>query len=269
MRSVLLILAVLVIGCGGKTRDSGPTAAYAAVGRANVAVILGSIDLDLPELGPSEEPKGTPLETATGDDRPVVTVFAPEYRPDSGPFLDWLETADLDSLPFRLEISEEIPADVTIYPTFRWDGGEQTGFDGVESLKNNVAAFQPQPVPVQGKKNKEKRDHDLVNLVGQASETDILGTVIGEGISIRRTALIEVKIPLGYGANLIVPPDVEFRVTKSGEETVAEAVKGNPKVLLPVLRKLWPVSVERMRLSGDTLVVEMDGWKDLTIKVGQ
>ena len=54
---------------------------------------------------------------------------------------------------------------------------------------------------------------------------------------------------------------------KDGEVVIVTAESGAPHILLPVIGKLWPVNIVRMRLEGDLLTVELDGWSDYQIHV--
>ena len=281
-----MIWLLLLLICGCAVNGPSPVVAdsWAATGRANVAVIVGTLDLDRPEdldtfPDGSEDERGA----VGAPSKPVITAYAPAWRPASREFLEWyhaLPAGFWDDKSFTLTVVEDKEPDSGDVPLFVWETAQTSGWFGVESL---IATYEQYPVKdaapiVEGRRGNEsqdpslatkrrKRDHDLVGVVSTVPGAELLPMILGEETTVRRRASGETKLPLGYGASLVIPAETELSASSTGDVTIVTVVAGAPKVLLPVLRRLWPVSVQRMRLSGDTLTIELDGWKDLTIKV--
>lgn len=267
----LLILCV-VTGCG--FQGSLPVSAYAPIGRANVAVIVGTLDLDRPKDldtfpdGPERESVGVPS-------KPVVTAYAPAWRPASRDFLEWyhsLPEGFWDDKSVTLTVIEDKEPDSGEVPLFVWDAAQTSGWYGIESLIETVEKYPPQLLSkteqFEGRRDrKEKKNHDLVGLTASIPGAEILPLILGDETTINRRSATEQKIPLGYGAVLTIPGESSLTIRQEGEETVAEFTSGTPQVLLPVLRRLWPVGVERLRLREGMLTVELDGWKDIQVRV--
>lgn len=119
-----------------------------------------------------------------------------------------------------------------------------------------------QPAEVSGKK--KKRAHNLP--AGSISSKALTLMMIGDGLRLTRTGP-ETKIPVGYGVSIVIPRGMTLVGYKDGEVVIVTAESGAPHILLPVIGKLWPVNIVRMRLEGDLLTVELDGWSDYQIHV--
>lgn len=111
----------------------------------------------------------------------------------------------------------------------------------------------------------KKKDHDLP--VGSLSEMQVLPYLIGDGVTLRRSGPA-IELPLGLkGLTFTIPEGVEILIRKDGSGYVAEILAGQPFIKLPVLRNLYPVKVEKLRLIHNLLTVELDGWRDYTIRI--
>lgn len=113
------------------------------------------------------------------------------------------------------------------------------------------------------RERKEKQDHGLP--MASMSAGDMIPMLIGRGVSITRSGEATV-IPVGP-AKLSIPDSVSATIESDGGDIVFDFTQGNPSIRLPFIGRIWPVVVEGMRLSGDTLTIELDGWKDYQIKV--
>jgi len=289
-------IALLVLTCAaGCHYQTGPAAEDENLRLAAQAEWAFALSL-LPETNPAGEQQSADAPDFTSDDpstrapepddsphppdegsgasqKPLVTAYAPEWKQSCREFLAWFDTVnpsywDLQSFELKV-IRDQQPPESDKYPLFVWDTAQTAGWYGVESLIETVKQYPPNPPTFEGKRKdrKEKKDHDLVGVTAEIPGAAILPLIIGDETTINRRSATEQKIPLGYGANLIIPGDVSISISQEGSEAVAEFTKGAPKVLLPVLRKLWPVGVERLRLTEGMLTVELDGWKDLHVKV--
>lgn len=286
MKRYILLSLICLAGCRPSTRPESSELELAA--RAEWAFASASLGVTIPSGSPhSEAPDFTsdnpslrtpaaddspPPDEAAGDsNKPVVTAYAPEWKQSAREFLAWYDSTppqfwDLQSFTLKV-VRDEEPPESEKYPLFVWDTAQTAGWFGIESLIETVRQYPPNQT-FQGKRDrKEKKNHDLVGVTASIPGAEILPLIIGDETTINRRSSTEQKIPLGYGANLVIPGEVSLSITQEGSETVAEFTEGTPKVLLPVLRKLWPVGVERLRLANGMLTVELDGWKDLQIKV--
>lgn len=117
-----------------------------------------------------------------------------------------------------------------------------------------------------GRKNrdqKDKRDHGLP--MASMGVMDILPAIIGRGIEVTRSGEA-VTIPVGP-AKLMIPSGISASVESNEEGIVFEFGVQRPTIRLPFIGRIWPVAVDAVRLEGDTLTIELDGWKDYQIKV--
>ena len=267
----LLILCV-VTGCG--FQGSLPISTYAPIGRANVAVIVGTLDLDRPkdlDTFPDNPPGSEDERGSVGaPSKPVVTAYAPAWRPASRDFLEWyhsLPEGFWEDKSFTLTVIEDKEPPSGDVPLFVWDAAQTSGWYGIESLIETVQKYPPQPLQFEGKGKREKKNHDLVGVTASIPGAEILPLILGDETTINRRSAAEQKIPLGYGAVLTIPGESSLTIRQEGDETVAEFTSGAPQVLLPVLRRLWPVGVDRLRLREGMLTVELDGWKDIQVRV--
>lgn len=285
MTRYILLSLICLAGCRPLTRPESSELELAA--RAEWAFASASLGLSIPSGSPhSEAPDFTsdnptslapavvdshpPDETAGDSTLPVVRAYAPEWCAPAADFRSWYSTVNpsiWEVMGFKIELvpDDEIPESIGEVPAFELDGQIVVGWEGIEALKGQLSS---NPLQFEGRRDrKEKRDHDLVGVTASIPGAEILPLILGDETTINRRSSTEQKIPLGYGANLIIPGKVSLSITQEGDETVAEFTEGTPKVLLPVLRKLCPVGVERLRLREGMLTVELDGWKDLQIMV--
>ena len=112
--------------------------------------------------------------------------------------------------------------------------------------------------------DREIVDHELP--VGSMSQADMIVMLIGSGISISRSGPAA-TIPVGGRVNLSIPAGMAATVEATEDGLYFDITEGNPSIKLPLIGKVWPVVVEGLRLSGDTMTIELDGWKDYQIKV--
>lgn len=125
-----------------------------------------------------------------------------------------------------------------------------------------VHVVQPtEQVAVAGKR---KRAHNLP--AGSISSKALTLMMIGDGLRLTRTGP-ESKIPVGYGVSIVIPQGMTLAGSKDGEAVIVTAESGAPHILLPVIGRLWPVNIVRMRLEGDLLTIELDGWSDYQVHV--
>jgi hypothetical protein len=117
------------------------------------------------------------------------------------------------------------------------------------------------PVPA-GRKTKRK--HNLPP--GSIDQKTLAFMVIGDGLKLTRVGP-EVKVSVGYGVSIVMPKGMVLAGSKDGESVVAKVEQGAPYILLPVIGRLWPVGIIGMRLDGDLLTVELDGWADYQVKI--
>lgn len=293
LKSLTLLVLLCAAGCHAQT---GPVAgddnlrlsaqAEWAFARSSLSESIpgGSPPSEAPDFtstdptprAPESDDEFPPSEDSGASQKPLVTAYAPEWKQSCREFLAWYDVTppsfwELQSFEFKV-IRDAEPPESEKYPLFVWDTAQTAGWYGVESLIETVKQHPPQPLSkaeqFEGKRDrKEKKSHDLVGVTGSIQGADILPLLIGDETTINRRASTEQKIPLGYGANLIVPAEIVIQISHQGSETVAEFSEGSPKVLLPVLRRLWPVGVDRLRLSEGMLTVELDGWKDIQVRV--
>lgn len=243
---------------------------------------------DLPPQEPasrapeSDDPSSPPGEDSGVFSKPLVTAYAPEWKQSCREFLMWYDETppefwDGQEFAFKV-IRDETPPESEEYPLFVWDAAQTGGWYGIESLIETVKKYPPKRSgqlsgnsgQFEGRRDrKEKKNHDLVGLTASIPGAEILPLILGDETTINRRSSTEQKIPLGYGAVLTIPGESSLTIRQEGEETVAEFTSGTPQVLLPVLRRLWPVGVERLRLREGMLTVELDGWKDIQVRVLQ
>lgn len=114
------------------------------------------------------------------------------------------------------------------------------------------------------KREQDLQEHGLP--VGAVSQSDMIGMLIGSGISISRSGPAA-TIPVGGRVNLSIPAGMRAAVESTEDGLYFDIIEGNPTIRLPLIGKVWPVVVQGLRLSGDTLTIELDGWKDYSIKV--
>lgn len=232
-------------------------------------------------VAPAEVAKAP--EAAFDDPRPTINVVAPQWAEGSTAFLAAYDTwtADvLDPLPFQFKL---VPAPDTLdlrtvkLPMFIWSvAGQEYVSQGWVDLPTFTATVQqvspalcaPAPTPVTGKK-KDKRDHGF-NAPGTIDIPTLIPFVVADGLTFSRTADADLEVPVGYGAVIRVPKDMQITahkaVNKAGDEYVQFSIDvGAPEILLPVLRRIWPVRIEGLTLANNRLTVILDGWKDYSI----
>lgn len=111
---------------------------------------------------------------------------------------------------------------------------------------------------------KKKRKHNLP--AGTVDNRALALLVVGDGLKLTRVGP-EVKIPVGYGVTIVFPKGMALAGSKVGESIYVKVEAGAPYILLPVIGKLWPVGIIGMKLEGDLLTVELDGWTDYEVKI--
>lgn len=231
---------------------------------------------------PMDEPVGTsptPPEIASpghgipSDDSgavPTICAYAPEWSADSREFLEWYHSPgnnsdSLTGFTLKLVSDEEIPDNLTKYPAFTSGDKAIVGWDGIDDLKERLGQLSGNSEKFEGRRDREpKREHAVP--IGTVNQAEILPLLIGDGLTLTRSGP-EVTIPLGNKVALVMPSGMQISASHSGDEMILSIEAGNPVIRLPWIGRLWPIKVEGMRLSGDTLTVELDGWKDYQIKV--
>ncbi len=283
---VSLLVLICLVGCHSRTvpvtaDDEFRLSAQAewAFARSSLSESLppGDSRSETPDLPPQEHPSrapesddSTPPDEGSGVfSKPLVTAYAPEWKQSCREFLMWYDETPPEfwegqEFAFKV-IRDETPPESEEYPLFVWDAAQTGGWYGIESLIETVKKYPPQPLQFEGKR--EKKNHDLVGVTASIPGAEILPLILGDETTINRRSSTEQKIPLGYGAVLTIPGETSLTIRQSGDETVAEFTSGAPQVLLPVLRRLWPVGVDRLRLREGMLTVELDGWKDIQVRV--
>lgn len=118
------------------------------------------------------------------------------------------------------------------------------------------------PVEVSGPK--KKRKHNVP--AGSIDSRTLSLMAVGDGLRLTRVGP-EVKIPAGYGVSVVFPKGLVLAGSKEGEVIVVKVEAGTPYILLPFIGKLWPVGIIGMRLEGDLLTVELDGWTDYEMRI--
>lgn len=259
----IVLVALLSAGCMGNSphmADSSPRLAA----QAEWAFACAQAGVSRPG-----EAVSAPMDDSVGvsPELPVVCAYAPAWSADSQAFLEWYNSPDnspdnLTGFTLKLASDDEIPDNLTEYPAFTLGDKAVVGWTDLEALKtelvSNAAAFE-------GRRGREpKREHDVP--MGAVNQADILPLFIGDGLTLTRSGP-DVTVPLGGKVALVIPSGMQVSASHSGDETVLSIEAGNPVVRLPWIGRLWPIKVEGMRLSGDTLTVELDGWKDYQIKV--
>lgn len=119
-------------------------------------------------------------------------------------------------------------------------------------------------VSIASKPVEKKRKHDLPP--GSIDQKTLALLVLGDGITVIRSGP-EATIPVGYGVKVMIPVGVEMRASREGEAVVVKSHGKAPYILLPVIGRLWTVGIVGMRLVGDTLTIELDGWTDYVVKI--
>lgn len=288
---ISLLVLFCLAGCHSRTvpvtADDGfrlSAQAEWAFARSSLSESLPSGDSrsetpDLPPQEPasrapeSDDPSSPPGEDSGVFSKPLVTAYAPEWKQSCREFLMWYDETSPEfwegqEFAFKV-IRDEAPPESEEYPLFVWDAAQTGGWYGIESLIETVKKYPPQlsgnSGQFEGRRDREsKREHDVP--MGTVNQADILPLLIGDGITLTRSGP-DVTVPLGGKVALVIPSGMQVSASHSGDETILSIDEGNPVIRLPWVGRLWPIKVDGMRLSGDTLTVELDGWKDYQIKV--
>lgn len=283
----IVLVAILSSGCFAESKPKVDTSlklaaqaewafACSQLGIENVADPPGAETVPAPiddSVGASHTPPeiASPGHGIPGDDSdavPTICAYAPEWSADSREFLEWYHAnrpVNLDGVELTLVSDEEIPDNLTEYPAFTLGDKAVVGWSGIADLQERLGQLSGNSGQFEGRRDrKAKREHDVP--MGTVTQADILPLLIGDGITLTRSGP-DVTVPLGGKVALVIPSGMQVSASHSGDETILSVDEGNPVIRLPWVGRLWPIKVDGMRLSGDTLTVELDGWKDYQIKV--
>jgi len=229
---------------------------------------VGASPTNPPLASPPDADDSLPPDEASGGSRErVIRAYVPEWCAPAAEFRAWYSTVNPEFwgvVGFRIEIvpDDEIPDSITEVPAFEFNGKIVTGWNGIEGLQSQLSR---NPLQLKGRRDREpKREHDVP--MGAVNQSEILPLLIGDGLTLTRSGP-DVTVPLGGKVALVIPSGMQVSASHSGDEMILSIEAGNPVIRLPWIGRLWPIKVEGMRLSGDTLTVELDGWKDYQIKV--
>lgn len=281
-KSLILLSLICLAGCHSPTRPESSELELAA--RAEWAFASASLGLSIPagqphseapdfmsdnptSRAPAVDDSQPPDETAGDSTLPVVRAYAPEWCAPAADFRSWYSTVNpsiWDVMGFKIELvpDDEIPESIGEVPAFELNGQIVVGWEGIETLKGQLLS---NPYKFEGRRDRrEKRDHGVP--MGAVNQSDLIPLILGNGVSINRSGPA-VSIPVGGGVQFIVPAGMQAEARQEGGESVIEITAGNPTIRLPWVGRIWPIKVDGLRMSDGMLTVELDGWKDYSIKV--
>lgn len=248
-----------------------------------------------PEYVDSVEPDPAPVDPPAPErtsGKQLIHVFAPQWDEASGAFLaayTALSPEELAALPYDLELTK-VPAKLenATFPLFVWTdaAGLQyvapgwQGFAALTAVVQNPQQYKAgapiaplptppaplqTPAPVEGKKKQVKRSHGYEATPGNIAIQDLLPYVIGDSLTLVRRGETALSIAVGYGVKLIVPAEVQITARKTGDVIEVTVEAGAPELHLPIVRKLYPIRIEGIKIENNRLTVILDGWKDYSI----